>query len=165
MRPRPHIRCPRRFCLAGEQPARGMKRHMSTPHEHESLAELYINTVVRIMIDGGWLSARDAASRFGVLHVLTAWNPGHDRPDHATNTEANLALHRELLELGCTPLAALGSDPNSDHAEHSLAASGLDDGAACALGARYGQWAVFRITAQEQTVLGCFGAWSRSRRF
>jgi hypothetical protein len=34
-----------------------------------------------------------------------------------------------------------------------------------AIGARYGQWAVFRITAQEQTVLGCFGPWSRSRRF
>jgi hypothetical protein len=74
-------------------------------------------------------------------------------------------LRADLEALGCSPIAALEKDPSSDHAERSWAVRGLDDGAACALGARYEQWGVFRIKAQEQTVLGCFGLWSRSRRF
>ncbi len=97
--------------------------------------------------------------------VITAWNPGHERPGDAANAAANASLHDDLKALGCSPFPALGADPHADHAEQSWAVCGLDDRAACALGARYGQWAVFRITALEQTVLGCFAPWSRSRRF
>jgi hypothetical protein len=64
---------------------------------------------------------------------------------------------------GCHPLPALGSDPNSDHAEESWCVAGLSDERARAIGAQFRQWAVFRITATEQTVLGCFDEWKRSR--
>jgi hypothetical protein len=138
---------------------------MTEDHDHESLAELYLATLVTIELGGQWLDARTAARQLGPFHVITAWNPGHERPGDDANAAANAALRAELEALGCSPLPALGSDPNSNHAEHSWAVSGLEDSTARALGARYGQWAVFRITAQEQTVLGCFGPWSRSRWF
>lgn len=138
---------------------------MDAPHDHEQLADLYLATLVTVEVAGRWLDARTAAEQVGAFHVITAWNPGNERPSDHANAAANAALRADLESLGCSPIAALGKDPNSDHAEHSWAVCGLDDRAACGLGARYGQWAVFRITAQEQTVLGCFGAWSRSRRF
>jgi len=138
---------------------------MPEANDHESLADLYLATLVTVELAGRWLDARTAAEQVGAFHVITAWNPGNERPSDDANAAANAALRADLEGLGCSPIAALGKDPNSDHAEHSWAVCGLDDRAACGLGARYGQWAVFRITAQEQTVLGCFGAWSRSRRF
>jgi Protein of unknown function (DUF3293) len=138
---------------------------MNRSDDHEQLADLYLVTLVSVELAGRWLDARTAAQQLGPFHVITAWNPGHERPGDDANAAANAALRADLEALGCSPIVALGKDPNSDHAEHSWAVRGLDDRAACALGARYGQWAVFRITAQEQTVLGCFGPWSRSRRF
>ena len=138
---------------------------MGEAHDHEQLADLYLATLVSVELAGRWLDARTAAQQLGPFHVITAWNPGHERPGDDANDAANAALCADLDALGCSPIAALGKDPNSDHAEHSWAVRGLDDSAACAIGARYGQWAVFRITAQEQAVLGCFGPWSRSRRF
>lgn len=64
---------------------------------------------------------------------------------------------------GLDPLAALGSDPNSQHSEASWAVTALDDAEACALGAKYGQIGVFRITHDRQTVLGCFAGWRVER--
>jgi hypothetical protein len=95
--------------------------------------------------------------------VLTAWNPGHDRPSRAANDAANEALRQLLESEGCHPIPARGSDPNSDHAEESWCVVGLSDERARAIGAQFGQWAVFRITPREQIVLGCFGEWERSR--
>jgi hypothetical protein len=136
---------------------------MSDQHEHESLADLYLVTLVRAKVKGEWMLAHHAAARLGTVHVLTAWNPGHDRPSLAANDAANEAL-RQLLEAeGCKPIPALGSDPSSDHAEESWCVTGLSDRRAREIGARFGQWAVFRITSTEQAVLGCFGDWERSR--
>ncbi len=138
---------------------------MSDTSSHEELADVYLATRVTVEIDGQWIDAPIAGSWLGTFHVITAWNPGYERPGDDANAAANVRLHADLKALGCSPIPALGADQNSNHAERSWAVCGLDDAAVCALGARYGQWAVFRITAQEQTVLGCFGPWSRSRRF
>jgi hypothetical protein len=109
---------------------------------------------VSVELAGRSVDARTAADQLGPSHVITAWNPGHERPGDDANAAANAALRDDLKALGCSPIAALGKDPRSDHAQRSWAVCGLDDRAACALGARYGQWAVSRITAQELTVLG-----------
>ena len=138
---------------------------MNRSDDHEQLADLYLVTLVSVELSGRWIDARTATEQLGPFHVITDWNPGHERPGDDANAAANAALRAALEATGCSPIAALGKDPSSDHAEHSWAVCGLDDRAACARGARYGQWAVFRITTQEQTVLGCFGPWSRSRRF
>ena len=135
------------------------------PHPHERHADLYAATRVRVMIRGAWREVPDAARALGAFHVITAWNPGDERPSREVNDRANEALRADLVAAGCAPVPAIGSDPASDHAEESWAVTGLSDAQACALGRKYGQWAVFRIDADAQTVVGCFGEWSRSRRY
>jgi hypothetical protein len=134
-----------------------------TQHPHESRAEIYLATIVRIKVGDEWLSAQQAAATLGAIHILTAWNPGDDSPTPEENDAANEGLRLVLESEGCHPLPALGSDPNSDHAEESWCVAGLSDERARAIGAQFRQWAVFRITATEQTVLGCFDEWKRSR--
>jgi hypothetical protein len=127
------------------------------------IAALYLATVVTVHDDGAWRPAHQVAARLGALHVITAWNPGDERPSREENDRANRALRADLVARGFAPLPALGSDPNSPHAEESWAVTGLDDRAARELGAKYRQVAVFRITAERQTVLGCFADWELGR--
>jgi hypothetical protein len=141
----------------------------AAPHTaNPDIAALYLVTVVTVHDEGAWHPAHEVAARLGTLHVITAWNPGDERPSREENDRANRALRAELEALnlaarGLAPLPALGSDPNSPHAEESWAATGLDDRAAREIGAKYGQVAVFRITAARQTVLGCFADWELGR--
>jgi hypothetical protein len=127
------------------------------------IAHLYLATIVTIHDAGAWHPAHQVAARLGTLHVITAWNPGDERPSREENDRANRALRAELEARGLAPLPALGSDPNSPHAEESWAVTGLDDRAARVIGAKYRQVAVFRITAERQTVLGCFAEWELGR--
>jgi hypothetical protein len=112
---------------------------------------------------GVWKPAHHVAARRGTRHVITAWNPGDLRPTNDENERANAALRADLVARGFDPLAALGSDPNSHQSEASWAVTGLNDSAACTLGARYGQIGVFRITRDRQTVLGCVAEWRVER--
>jgi hypothetical protein len=136
---------------------------MNQPDDHEQLADLYLATLVSVELAGRLVDARAAADQLGPFHVITAWNPGHERPGDDANAAANAALRADLEALGCSPIRALGADPNSDHAEESWCVTGLTDTQARQIGAKFGQWAVFRISMSEQVVLGCFGEWSRSR--
>jgi len=69
----------------------------------------------------------------------------------------------DINAIGLDALEALGSDPESDHAEKSWAVRGLTDKQAVELGRKYGQVAIFRIDHLRQTVLSCFDEWSISR--
>ena len=134
--------------------------------ELKRLAELYLSTHVTVEVNGIWVSAPEAVGLIGhSLHVITAWNPGHDRPTDAENEVANSQLLDDLEILGASVLPALGSDPNSDHAEKSWAVTGVLDESAIELGLKYGQVAIFRLDADRQTVLSCDGTWSRSRGY
>jgi hypothetical protein len=55
---------------------------------------------------GRWLDARTAAQQLGQFHVITAWNPGHERPGDDANAAANAALRVDLEALGCSWCAA-----------------------------------------------------------
>ena len=129
------------------------------------IASLYLATIVTIDDHGASRSAHEVAARLGTLHVLTAWNPGDERPAREVNRCANEALRADLAQRGLAPMRALGSDPNSPHAEESWAVAGFNDREARELGAKYRQVAVFRITAARQTVLGCFAEWEVGREW
>ena len=103
------------------------------------------------------------ASRGVQIHVITAWNPGDERPGSEVNDAQNKQLHADISAMGLEALEALGSDPNSTHAEKSWAVIGLTDKIAIQLGKKYGQVAVFRITESQQSVLGCLSEWEVSR--
>lgn len=129
-----------------------------------NLGELYLKTHVSIE-EGGRLVAVGESSmvRESIVHVITAWNPGDERPTHEQNNAANRALHDLLTGRGLHPRRAVGADPDSDHSEESWAVVGLDDHEARAIGASFGQVAVFRIADGMQTVLACTEDWSLSR--
>jgi hypothetical protein len=133
------------------------------PNANLNLATPYLATVVTIDDHGLCRPAHEVAARLGTLHVITAWNPGDERPAREVNGRANEALRADLARRGLAPMRALGSDPSSEHAEESWAVSNFSDCAARELGAKYRQVAVFRITSATQTVLGCFAMWSVER--
>ena len=138
-----------------------------TPEDDPARFEdLYLSTHVTVEVNGIWVSAPEAVGLIGQsLHVVTAWNPGDDRPTDAENEAANSLLRSDLEILGTRVLPALGSDPNSDHAEKSWAVAGISEESAIELGVKYGQVAIFRLEAESQTVLSCDGTWSRSRDY
>ena len=128
------------------------------------LPQLYLKTVVSIEEDGLLVPASNARCvAKGVVHVLTAWNPGDERPSREENDDANEKLRIELVSRGLNPCRAVGADPDSEHAEESWAVHGLSDDEARALGTAFGQVAVFRLTATGQAVLACSEDWVASR--
>ena len=129
-------------------------------------AQWYLPTNVSVCFNGSWITASDFCAGQNVqIHVITAWNPGSERPEMNENDVQNGKLQDELHALGFEVFEALGSDPNSEHAEKSWAVIGLADQMATDLGKRYGQIAVFRITQSQQAVLGCFSDWEVSRQY
>lgn len=128
------------------------------------LAEIYVKTLISIEDNGRLVPATKATLvRSGTVHVITAWNPGDERPTRDQNNTANQHLHQVLVDQGLNPCHAIGADPNSEHHEESWAVTGLNDQQAKAVGAAFGQVAVFRISDGTQTVLACTGDWSLSR--
>lgn len=123
-----------------------------------ALLQTYLETNVVVQLDTDWFPAQEVVRGMGTdLHVITAWNPGSERPSAAVNRSANDALRSQIELAGLTPIPAIGRDPHSDHAEESWAVSGFTDSQARELGAVYDQVAVFRITARQQIVLACDG--------
>ena len=127
-------------------------------------AQWYLPTLVTVCVDGIWMSGFDFCASRGVqIHVITAWNPGDERPSSEVNDTQNNQLLADISAMGLEVLEALGSDPNSTHAEKSWAVIGLTDKIAIELGKKYGQVAVFRINESQQSVLGCLSVWEVSR--
>ncbi len=126
----------------------------------------YARTVVEIVGDGvGGLVVRTAPpGEVGewpwpspdAVHILTAWDPGFARPGDQTNRRRQSALEADLRPLVVALWPALGVDPVSGHREEGVAVRGSET-RVLALGARYGQDAVFRWTPEEWTVVACTG--------
>lgn len=127
-------------------------------------AQWYLPTHVTVCVDGVWLSSFDFCASRGVqIHVITAWNPGDERPGDEINEARNEQLRVDISARGLEILEALGSDPNSLHAEKSWAVVGMTDNTAIELGKKYGQVAIFFITRARQWVLGCLAEWEVGR--
>lgn len=129
-----------------------------------NLPELYLKTVITIEEDVHLVPARTSTLvASDVVYVITAWNPGDERPTRGRNNAADRALHDLLVGRGLDLRRAVGADPDSDHFEESWAVVGLDDQQAREIGAEFGQVAVFRLAGGSQTVLACTEDWQRSR--
>ena len=89
------------------------------------------------------------------LFVLTAWNPGGVDRDRETNDEAERVLEAELTGAGRAWWPADGRSPDDSWSEPGVAVAGLDRAAACALGERYGQLAVYELTGDLVRVVRC----------
>jgi len=120
------------------------------------LLEIYLATEVSIEEAGRFVPAcHSDIVLSGVVHVITAWNPGHERPTRAENDAANQRLASLLVARGYEAVPAIGSDPDSEHFEESWAVVGMSDEEARVIGAEFGQVAVFRLSSGTQEVLAC----------
>lgn len=91
------------------------------------------------------------------LYVITAENPGSTPFPELENAARNAELATELRARGWTVWAALGEAADGSWAESGYAVAGAGRDAVVALGARFGQRAVFELDDAEQRIVGCLG--------
>jgi hypothetical protein len=87
--------------------------------------------------------------------ILTAWDPGEDRPGRVVNRRLGAELESDLHPRARRLLFAVGVDPLAEHREEGVAALGLAVDEAVALGARYRQEAIFVWTPDAWSVVSC----------
>ena len=127
----------------------------------------YERTVVEILRPGeGHLRVRSAPQPDETtwpwpderpVHLLTAWDPGQQRPGHDVNRVRQAALEADLALLSVPLLVAVGVDPVTGRREEGVAVRGLAEADVLALGVRYGQDAVFAWTPAAWAVVACRG--------
>jgi hypothetical protein len=91
------------------------------------------------------------------VHILTAWDPGPERPGLVVNRARQAALESDLRPLAVALFAAVGVDPVTGRREEGVAVLGVAESVILALGARYGQDAVFAWTPAEWSIVGYDG--------
>ncbi len=91
------------------------------------------------------------------VHILTAWNPGELQPGVEANRRRQARLEADVVPRAAATWAAYGMDPATGMRDEGVAVRGLDEDAARALGARYGQDAIFSWTPDEWAIVACAG--------
>jgi hypothetical protein len=89
--------------------------------------------------------------------VITAHNPHGQTVPGTENVEAEGRLERELERRDWTWWPAAGGDPAWKHVEASAAVVGVRDSEVAALGAEFGQDAIFVLTPASRRVVSCTG--------
>jgi hypothetical protein len=89
--------------------------------------------------------------------VVTAHNPQGQTISEKENTEAERRLERELKRRGWSWWPAAGGDPAWKHVEPSAAVVGVEESEVAALGAEFGQDAIFVLTPTGRRVVSCVG--------
>jgi hypothetical protein len=125
----------------------------------------YVTAVMRIEAPGGvfWVGPAKARSATGEypdpegrpIYVVTAHNPGgRVAPDEA-NALAEARLTAELEQRRLTWWPAAGGDPSWTHVEPGAALIGIEQNDAIALGAEFGQEAIFKLTPADRQIIAC----------
>ena len=91
------------------------------------------------------------------VSILTAWDPGEERPGDEENRVRQAALEADLGLLTGARWSTVGIDPESGHREEGVAVRGVAEGEARALGDRYRQDAIFVWTPHSWVVTACRG--------
>ncbi len=89
--------------------------------------------------------------------ILTAWDPGSERPGVEVNRRLGAELESALRPQARRLLDAVGFDPDAGHREEGIAAFGLSVDDAVALGARYRQDAIFVWAPDVWSIVSCRG--------
>jgi hypothetical protein len=130
----------------------------------------YADTIVQIVrpADGDFVTVRGAPVGVPVgaigrwpwpsedpVSVLTAWDPGDERPGTEVNRRRGAELESALRRRASRVLHAVGVDPSSEHREEGVAALGLSVQEAVVLGVEYRQEAIFVWTPQAWSIVSC----------
>jgi Protein of unknown function (DUF3293) len=95
----------------------------------------------------------DAAGR--VICVITAHNPGGRAASDQENAAAQRRLEDELAQRGWTWWPAAGGDASWTHVEASSAVIGAPEAEVAALGADFGQDAIFVLDQKWRRIVDC----------
>lgn len=88
--------------------------------------------------------------------VLTAWNPGFERPGDEVNRQRNDFLRARLAATGCELWRADGSAPDGSFAEEGFLAWGLPTDTALQVARDFGQFAIYEYdVAGVRRVIAC----------
>lgn len=128
----------------------------------------YTDAVVRLETPRGkvWVRPEPPGQTFGkypdpggrMICIITAHNPHGNMVSDETNRRAQERLERELNRRGWTWWPAAGGDPEWQHVEASAAVVGVEESEVVALGAEFGQDAIFVLTPASRRVVGCLRA-------
>jgi hypothetical protein len=128
----------------------------------------YRDAVIRLETSRAvvWLSPAPATWRSGaypdpegrVICVITAHNPAGRSVSEEENAREQKRLERELTRRGWNWLRAAGGDPSWEHVEASAATVGVEESEVVALGAEFGQDAIFVLTPASRRVVGCLSS-------
>lgn len=125
----------------------------------DRLWEVYAATVIRRRRGRRVLAGAEAVDPWPYIeqpaHVITAWNPGGHWRSRAANRRANLELVAVLERDGHTPEPVVGTSPDETWKEDSFLVEGMARADAVALGARFGQLAIFEVDEGQVRVLRC----------
>jgi hypothetical protein len=91
------------------------------------------------------------------VHVVTAWNPGGERPGEEVNRRRQAALETELRPTVAELWPARGLDPLTGAEDEGVAVQGVSEGAVRAAGLRYRQDAIFVWTSASWSIVACAG--------
>lgn len=89
------------------------------------------------------------------IYVITAHNPRGQLVSDGENRRAQKRLKRELQQQGWNYWPAAGGDPSWTHVEASAAVVGVGESEVIALGAKFGQDAIFVLTPASLRIVGC----------
>lgn len=105
----------------------------------------------------GWVDpALACVERDEAAVVLTAWNPGFERPGEAANRQRNVALRARLNATGLEVWRADGLDPQAGVIEEGFLVWGMRVSQACQVGRAFGQFAIYAYDRQGvRTVVAC----------
>jgi hypothetical protein len=124
----------------------------------------YARTVVEVAGPHGTLIVRAAPRGVSgdwpweapdALFVMTAWDPGEERPDLLENRRRQASLEEDVGRLTDAMWRAVGVDPETRRREEGVVVGGLAEADALVLGARYRQDAVFRWTPDAWEIVAC----------
>lgn len=112
--------------------------------ERAELFEIYDDTEVTVWDGAAWVDPAPLCRARGEgAVVLTAWNPGWERPDRATNDASNERLEADLADCGLDVWPAIGASQHEDHAEPGFLVWGMAADQGCAIARRFGQFAIY----------------------
>lgn len=121
--------------------------------------DLYIDAIIECEIDGRTYRLRgpdaEPLPAPAPIFVLTAYNPNGVDRDEALNAADERALDRELTAEEAIFYCANGRSRDESWSEPGVAVARFDRARACAYGNRYGQLAVYELTANEVRVVRC----------
>lgn len=130
---------------------------MLTPPQRVELSAIYNSAIFEVDFEDGpeRFYVGEQESTWPSFFLITAYNPGMERPTLTENEHANKALRAYLLISHLVILPARGSSDSGQHTEPSFAIFDVTEAAALAIARRFRQAAVFAWDGKQGRIVWC----------